>query len=86
MNVELHRQFKKQFKKLSSKTQQQFLKRLELFIDDSYHPQLRNHQLSGKWQDFRSINITGDIRAVYQVISPDTVYFIAIGTHSELYR
>ncbi|MFH1233736.1 MAG: hypothetical protein V1649_03770 [Patescibacteria group bacterium] len=33
----------------------------------------------------RSINITGDIRAVYEQISKDKVLFVIIASHSKLY-
>ena len=58
--------------------------RVELFIHDSNHAQLRNHELKGKWIGYRSIDITGDIRALY-LVRDDEVIFDAIGTHSQLY-
>jgi mRNA-degrading endonuclease YafQ of YafQ-DinJ toxin-antitoxin module len=41
--------------------------------------------LSGKWKGHFSINITGDTRAVYFVTEDNVVWFVAIGSHSELY-
>ena len=46
---------------------------------------LNNHKLSGKYADYRSINVTGDIRIAYKRV-PDGFYLVAIGTHSELYE
>lgn len=46
---------------------------------------LNNHKLSGKYAEYRSINITGDIRIAYKRVS-DGFYLFAIGTHSELYK
>ena len=85
MLISYSRTFKKMFRKLSDRIQDQFEERLSLFLDENYHPLLHNHALTGEWQSCRSINITGDIRAVYEVIDRDHIEFIAIGSHSELY-
>jgi len=41
--------------------------------------------LTGQYADLHSINITGDIRALYEKINDSYVIFGFIGTHSELY-
>ena len=65
-----------------------FQKRIEMFLKDQYHPQLRNHFLSGSLQRYRSINITGDWRALFRMLDQNNraiIFFDAIGTHSQLY-
>lgn len=84
MDVYLHRTFLKKFKKLSPKIQDKFEERLELFLKNSTHPSLNNHSVEKRFPDCRSINITGDYRAIFK-LQKDTVTFITIGTHSELY-
>lgn len=81
--------FDKQLKKSPLEIKIAFRKRLEIFIQDSTNPQLHDHQLSGKLKNYRSINITGDWRAIYLPSKDNngiTITFIAIGTHSQLYR
>ncbi len=56
-----------------------------MFVDNPYHPLLSNHALSGEWIGCRSMNITGDIRAVFEEIGSHYFEFVAIGSHSELY-
>lgn len=85
MQVSYSRIFKKMFQKLHCAQQDAFEERLCLFTENAHHPLLRNHSLSGEWAQCKSINITGDIRAVYEELSDDHVEFIAIGTHSMLY-
>lgn len=58
--------------------------RMVLFAQDISHAQLRNHSLRGKWSGYRSIDITGDVRALYFTVD-DEVVFDQIGTHSQLY-
>ena len=84
MTVSYHGRFKKQYKKLPLKIKNKFNKRLELFCDNPFNPVLNNHSLSGKYKDCRSIDVTGDIRAIY-AISNTVVVFIAIGSHPQLY-
>ena len=80
-----HRQFRKRYKKLHQKTKARFEERLKLFENDQFHPLLENHALRGVWKEYRSINVTGDIRAIYKAIDARKIEFVLIGTHHELY-
>lgn len=82
--------FKKQYKKAPKSVKDAVHNRISLFEKHLYHPLLHNHPLVGVYAGFRSINITGDWRAVYRE-SKDSfgntiVTFIALGTHSQLYK
>ena len=85
MQYILSRRFEKEFAKLPKPVKKKVLVVLQQFVDDPYNPTLRNHRLSGKWADHFSVNVTGDIRAVYVFIKDDIVHFVAVGSHSELY-
>ncbi len=54
-------------------------------MQDPYHALLRNHALLGQFDGYRSISVSGDLRAIYTLVAKDTAYFVAFGTHSELY-
>jgi addiction module RelE/StbE family toxin len=86
MQYFLSKVFEKQFKKLSKKVKDKATEQLNLFLTDPMSPSLNNHSLGGEWADHRSINITGDIRAVYIMENENVVRFVAIGSHSELYE
>lgn len=86
MSIRFHRNFEKQYKKLQKKEQLRAKERLALFLQDEFDPILNNHPLRGKYQGYRSINIMGDLRAVYAHQSVDVRIFAAIGTHGNLYR
>jgi len=64
---------------------EKFQQRLRLFQTNQYLPLLNNHGLTGKWRGFRSINITGDWRAIFVVVDRKRITFVAFGTHSQLY-
>ncbi|OGE73593.1 MAG: hypothetical protein A3I07_01020 [Candidatus Doudnabacteria bacterium RIFCSPLOWO2_02_FULL_42_9] len=84
MRIIYHRIFKKKFKKLPSGIQTAFAHRQALFKVNKMHPLLNNHDVSKVYTGCRSINITGDYRAIFQD-EGEIVIFITIGTHSELY-
>ena len=83
--IEFTKDFEKQLKKLRPGYKRKFYERLRLFEDDPYAKILRNHILKGKYTGFRSIDITGDLRALYYMDGEKVVIFAFIGTHSQLY-
>lgn len=85
MTIEFHRSFKKRYRKISLKIRRQFDERLTLFVQEPFHPTLNNHPLGGDRLGQWSINITGDWRAIYIFREKDTIVFIDIDTHSNLY-
>ena len=85
MRVSLHKNFEKRFAKLDHKIKIAFLKRKDLLVADLFHPLLNNHKLGKEWSGCRSINITGDYRAIYILIDENHIEFLTIGTHHELY-
>lgn len=85
MQIKFHRKFRKKFKKLRQSEKDKFAERLELFEKNIFYPLLNNHPLHGEYAGYRSIDITGDLRAHYEQVNNDTVLFITIGTHPELY-
>ena len=85
MSIVFHRNFKQQYKKLRAGEKKKCDERIALFMQNLSHPILNNHSLGGKLKEYQSINITGDIRALYEVVSEDVALFITIDTHSNLY-
>lgn len=77
--------FDKKFKKLSIKVKMQAKSRISFFIENQFDQRLNNHLLHGDKRFLRSINITGDIRLVYEEVDVNTVRFLDIDTHSNLY-
>jgi len=85
MKLRFHKRFIKDYNFLDRKIKATFQERLKLFFNNPYHAKLKNHPLKGKWYGYRSINISGDIRAVYKLNDDEEVIFITIGSHSQLY-
>jgi addiction module RelE/StbE family toxin len=76
--------FNKQRKAAPLKIKQAFRDALDLFAENPNHQALRNHPLTGKYAGFRSIDVTGDWRALYRIES-ERIIFVEIGTHPQLY-
>jgi addiction module RelE/StbE family toxin len=85
MQIKYSRKFKKQYQKAPKKIKQAFKNRRNLFYQNPYNPILNNHQLTGKFKGYRSINITGDWRAIYSG-DKAIIIFEMLGTHSQLYK
>lgn len=85
MIISYHKSFIKNFKKHSKKIKEKFKERQTLFEKDEFNPALNNHALKGKWLGYRSINVTGDIRAIFKREDKSAI-FVAIDKHSNLYN
>lgn len=86
MDVDFTKAFNKQFEKLSEKKQRRSKAAVDLFVSNTTVTSLRNHALKGKWFGYRSISAGGDFRLHFKVINQNTVLFVAVGTHSQLYK
>lgn len=85
MEIILHKTFQKQYAKLRPTIKEKFKARRSLFLDDPFNPVLNNHSVDSAYSGWRSINITGDYRALYEPVGGELAVFMKIGTHSELY-
>lgn len=86
MKIIFYRDFLKRYWKLRLAEQKRTDERMRLFQQNPFHPLLGNHALNHQYGGCRSINITGDLRAVYEEVAPQTVHFVTLGTHTELYE
>ncbi|KKQ77768.1 MAG: hypothetical protein A3A96_04070 [Candidatus Zambryskibacteria bacterium RIFCSPLOWO2_01_FULL_39_39] len=82
--ISRHKKFTRQFNHLPKKIKEKFEEKLRIFIINNYTLELNNHSLYGEWFNHRSIDITGDVRAVFKE-EGDFIIFKAIGTHHQLY-
>jgi addiction module RelE/StbE family toxin len=86
MNIDFHKSFHKQASTLKPAQKERLKQALLLFAGDPHHADLYNHHLTGQWKGYCSISFGGDWRAHYLVIDKNIVLFVAVGTHSQLYR
>lgn len=79
------RHFQKKTAKLPTKIKRALSERLRLFARDPFHTLLNNHALHGSLRSYRSINITGDWRLIYEAYDKDTARLVDLDTHGNLY-
>ena len=85
MHLDYTKSFLKQYAKLPRNIQLQTDERILMWQKNPLNPKLKDHPLSGKYQGYRSINISGDMRALYRKQGNTIIVFSFIGTHSQLY-
>lgn len=85
MHLHFSNRYNKEYRKLPTQIKERADDKIRLFVIDPFHSQLNNHPLDGEYKGHRSINITGDYRALFQT-KGNICIFVRIGTHSELYE
>lgn len=79
------KKFEKKVAKLSAPLKKALSIKLRVFINDPFSAILNNHPLQGSMRGYRSINITGDYRVIFEQYDVDTVRLLDVDTHHNLY-
>jgi len=85
MKVIPSKKFKKKVAKLESSLRKALATRLCIFVETPFSVILNNHALQGSKRGYRSINITGDYRVIFEQYDTDTVRLVDVDTHNNLY-
>lgn len=88
LRIETVGRFDKQLDQASLEANLAFKETLGFFLENPDHPVLRNHPLGGKYQGYRSIDVTGDWRAIFRIKETKKeiiITFHLLDTHSQLY-
>lgn len=85
MQINFSKKFCKLYAKLPEEIRVSFKERLLIFKKDRFDRVLNNHQHSGEFSFLRSINITGDWRALF-IDGGEVVSFVILGNHNNLYK
>ena len=76
-------------KKAKVNIRKSFKEAMVVFYYNSHDSRLNNHPLKGEWKGSCSIDVTSNWRAIYtekQEGKDIVAYFVAIGTHEQLYK
>jgi mRNA-degrading endonuclease YafQ of YafQ-DinJ toxin-antitoxin module len=87
MKIECYEKFIKA-KKIASKRPEvafQILQKVLLFSQSPYSPSLALHKLKGRLNDVWSFSVESNLRIIIDRSDPDTVIFVNIGTHDQVY-
>jgi addiction module RelE/StbE family toxin len=85
--IKRDRTFEKHFKERISPNEQgvnQFKASLELFVEGKLN-HIDDHPLRGKLTGKRAFSVTDDVMVIYVELN-DTIVFLDIGNHGQVYR
>jgi addiction module RelE/StbE family toxin len=85
MQISFSKNFCKDYAKDPREIKKALKIRISLFKENKNERILNNHQLNGDLSSLRSINITGDWRALF-ADDNNVVSFVILDKHSNLYR
>lgn len=85
MKIIPSKKFEKKVAKLSISLKKALSIKLRIFVSDPFSTILNNHPLQGSMRGYRSINITGDYRVIFEQYDVDIVRLIDVDTHHNLY-
>lgn len=88
MKITYSKSFKKSFKKKienNPELEKKFWNKIELFLKEPYHSNLKTHKLTGKLKDLWSFRIDYDIRVIFYFTNDNNAVFISMGSHDEVY-
>ena len=86
--ITFSKSFKRAFKKKIAgniEHEERFWEKLELFKNNPFEATLKTHKLSGKLKDYWSFSVEYDLRVIFYFVDSESVVFIDIGTHKEVY-
>ncbi len=88
IKIRLRKGYPKQYEELTEEDgelKKLIFKKVRLFEKNPDDSRLRNHALTRKMEGLWAFSITDDIRIVYEWIGKQSVRFLAIGSHKEVY-
>jgi mRNA-degrading endonuclease YafQ of YafQ-DinJ toxin-antitoxin module len=86
MHIIFSKKFRKRHRQLSLELQNRFRGRLILYLQNKNHPALNVHPLKGVFLGHYSLNVSGDIRAIFEIREHgNSILFHDIGSYSQLY-
>lgn len=80
-----HKDFKKDFRRLTKNIQERFGERFVIFLENPTNPILRDHSLAGVLEGKRAFSVGGDVRVIYRFLDKNTILLLRIGTHNQVY-
>jgi mRNA interferase YafQ len=88
-DIERTTKFKKDFKRemrSDARVSNLLVAALELLVTDAALPErLRDHALSGDWDNCRDCHLKPDLVLIYEKVDDDLLRLVCSGSHSELF-
>ncbi len=75
--------FKKQYKKLQKNEKNMIQNKMQLLIEDPFHPSLRTKKIK-KFNDIFELSINMDLRIIWKYENSSIILLLAVGHHDIL--
>ncbi len=85
MEIKLSPRFKKSFTKLHPRVQRKAIEKIVVFRKNQFDPRLNTYKLHGERKGEWAYSVDYSYRIVFVFLGNDTVLYLDIGTHDELY-
>ncbi len=86
MKIKFHKNFKKQFDKLSDKKKRKVLDIINVFINNPKDKKLKNHNLKGRLIGKKAISVSPNLRIIFEEYDNYLlVIFLDLGGHNHVY-
>ncbi|MBI4652887.1 type II toxin-antitoxin system mRNA interferase toxin, RelE/StbE family [Candidatus Kuenenbacteria bacterium] len=82
MKINLSSRFKRSYKKTPQYIQNDFDKKISIFIKIPNHPSLKTHKLKGKLQKCLAFRLKDGYRVLFEFSNPETIDLLDIGPHN----
>ena len=83
MKINRSSQFKRSFKKLSTKIKRDFEQKIKIFFNDPFSPSLHTHKLKGNLADYYSFYLKNGHRVLFDFEAENTVILVNVGSHDD---
>jgi len=83
MNINRSSQFKRSFKKLSTKIKRDFEQKIKIFFNNPFSPSLHTHKLKGNLADYYSFYLKNGHRVLFDFEAKNTVILVNVGSHDD---
>ncbi|OGH71434.1 MAG: hypothetical protein A2921_01675 [Candidatus Magasanikbacteria bacterium RIFCSPLOWO2_01_FULL_43_20b] len=85
MNINFSPRFKRAYKKLPPRIQDDFDKQMKVFMRNPNHPSLKTHKLKGRLQECFVFRLQNGYRVLFDFIASDSVDLLDAGSH-DIYK
>lgn len=81
MKINLSPHFKRSYKKIPKHIQNDFDKKIIIFVKDLYHSSLKTHKLTGRLQECLAFYLKDGYRVLFEFSGLESIDLLEIGSH-----
>ena len=83
MKLNRSSRFKRSFKRLPSRIQSDFDKRIKIFFQNPFAPSLNTHKLGGNLADYYAFDLRDGYRVLFDFEKASVIILVNVGSHND---